>query len=81
MGSSEVEKSVELEQVTPDVQELVRDVFSAAAYGDFVKLKKFVEEDGCAVSVSDASGYYPLQWAALNAYPDIVQYLIEVSHL
>ncbi|CAM8933299.1 unnamed protein product [Rhodiola kirilowii] len=82
MGSSEIETAGEFnkresEQGAPVVQELVRDVFSAAAYGDLVKLRKFVEEDGCAVSVPDGNGYYPLQWAALNGYPDIVLYLIE----
>ncbi|CAM8946677.1 unnamed protein product [Rhodiola kirilowii] len=82
MGSSEIETAGEFnkresEQGAPVVQELVRDVFSAAAYGDLVKLRKFVEEDGCAVSVPDGNWYYPLQWAALNGYPDIVLYLIE----
>ncbi|CAM8932493.1 unnamed protein product [Rhodiola kirilowii] len=82
MGSSEIETAGEFnkresEQGAPVVQELVKDVFSAAAYGDLVKLRKFVEEDGCAVSVPDGNGYYPLQWAALNGYPDIVLYLVE----
>ncbi|KAL0422479.1 UNVERIFIED_CONTAM: putative protein S-acyltransferase 23 [Sesamum latifolium] len=53
------------------------DVFSAAAYGDFGKLRKFVEHDGVSLSQPDGNGYYPLQWAALNNFADIVQYIIE----
>ncbi|GFP86830.1 probable protein s-acyltransferase 23 [Phtheirospermum japonicum] len=53
------------------------DVFSASAYGDFDKLRKFVESDGSSVSQPDGNGYYPLQWAALNNFADIVQYIIE----
>ncbi|KAL2254509.1 probable protein S-acyltransferase 23 [Sesamum indicum] len=53
------------------------DVFSAAAYGDFDKLRKFVEHDGVSLSQPDGNGYYPLQWAALNNFADIVQYIIE----
>ncbi|KAG7977313.1 hypothetical protein I3843_05G025700 [Carya illinoinensis] len=52
------------------------DVFSACAYGDFEKLRKFVEEDGASLSQPDSNGYYALQWAALNNFPDIVQYII-----
>lgn len=54
------------------------DVYSAAAYGDFDKLRKFVEIDGVSVYQPDGNGYYALQWAALNNFVDIVQYIIEV---
>lgn len=54
------------------------DVYSAAAYGDFEKLRNFVENDGVSVSHPDGNGYYPLQWAALNNFADICQYIIEV---
>ncbi|XP_016486204.1 putative protein S-acyltransferase 23 isoform X2 [Nicotiana tabacum] len=53
------------------------DVYSAAAYGDFDKLRKFVEIDGVSVYQPDGNGYYALQWAALNNFVDIVQYIIE----
>ncbi|XP_043709002.1 probable protein S-acyltransferase 23 [Telopea speciosissima] len=53
------------------------DVFSASAYGDFDKLRKFVEKDGCSLSQPDGNGYYPLQWASLNNFPDIELYIIE----
>lgn len=59
---------------------VVVNVFTASAYGDFEKLKKFVEEDGASLSTPDSNGYYALQWAALNNFPDIVQYIIEVSY-
>lgn len=57
---------------------VVVDVHSASAYGDFQKLRKFVEHDGVSPSHPDGNGYYPLQWAALNNFADIVQYIIEV---
>ncbi|XP_052192027.1 probable protein S-acyltransferase 23 isoform X2 [Diospyros lotus] len=53
------------------------DVYGAAAYGDFEKLRKFVEEDGVSLSRPDRNGYYALQWAALNNFAAIVQYIIE----
>ena len=79
MASSEIEvvSSDSKTQNTPN-QVAVFDVFSASAYGDFEKLRKFVEEDGASVSEPDVHGYYPLQWAALNNFPDIAQYIIEV---
>uniref|UniRef100_A0A2P2K0H1 protein S-acyltransferase n=1 Tax=Rhizophora mucronata TaxID=61149 RepID=A0A2P2K0H1_RHIMU len=55
----------------------VVDVFSASAYGDFEKLRKFVEEDGASLSKPDANGYYALQWASLNNFPNITQYIID----
>lgn len=56
----------------------IADVYSAAAYGDYEKLRKFVENDGVSVSHPDGNGYYPLQWAALNNFGVICQYIIEV---
>ncbi|KAF5448373.1 hypothetical protein F2P56_028915 [Juglans regia] len=74
--------SSEIEVVSSDSKALqnpsgvaVIDVFSACAYGDFEKLRKF-EEDGAPLSQPDSNGYYALQWAALNNFPDIVQYII-----
>lgn len=55
------------------------DVCSASAYGDLEKLRGFVERDGQSVSNPDGHGYYALQWAALNNFPDVAQYLIEVG--
>ncbi|KAF7850416.1 hypothetical protein BT93_L5518 [Corymbia citriodora subsp. variegata] len=55
----------------------VVDAFSAAAYGDLEKLRTFVEQGGASLSTPDANGYYPLQWAALNNFADVVQYIIE----
>lgn len=55
----------------------IADVFSASAYGDLDRLRKFVEEDGASVSDTDANGYYPLQWAALNNFPHVAQYIVE----
>ncbi|RWW57065.1 hypothetical protein BHE74_00036167, partial [Ensete ventricosum] len=54
-------------------------VCSASAYGDLEKLRGFVERDGQSVSIPDGHGYYALQWAALNNFPDVAQYLIEVG--
>ena len=55
------------------------DVFGASAYGDFEKLRKFVEDDGVSLSKPDGNGYYALQWAALNNFAAIVQYIVEVG--
>ncbi|CAM8974191.1 unnamed protein product [Rhodiola kirilowii] len=81
MGSLEIEiveesNERESEKVATGVD--VKDVFSAAAYGDLGSLRRFVEEEGCDVSVPDGNGYYPLQLAALNAYPNVVHYVIEM---
>lgn len=58
-------------------QVTINDVYGASAYGDFEKLRKFVEEDGASLSEPDSNGYYAIQWAALNNFPHIVQYIIE----
>lgn len=79
MASSEIEvvSSDQPKPQTAPAEVAVFDVFSASAYGDFQKLRKFVEEDGASLSKPDANGYYALQWAALNNFPDIAQYIIE----
>ncbi|CAI9294455.1 unnamed protein product [Lactuca saligna] len=56
---------------------VIIDVFGACAYGDLPKLRKFVEEDGVSLSQPDGNGYYPLQWASLNNFADVAQYIIE----
>ncbi|KAF7803806.1 putative protein S-acyltransferase 23 isoform X1 [Senna tora] len=78
MASSEIEV-VSSDPKTPKIpnEPPVVDVYSACTYGDFVKLRKFVEQDGASVSVPDANGYYALQWASLSNFPDIVQYVIK----
>ncbi|WCJ18128.1 Ankyrin repeat family protein with DHHC zinc finger domain [Euphorbia peplus] len=53
------------------------DVYSASTYGDLVKLRKFVDQDGASVSDPDVNGYYALQWAALNNFPDVAHFIIE----
>lgn len=57
---------------------LRNDVYTAAAYGDFEKLQRLVESDGCSVSEPDGLGYYALQWAALNNRTAAAQYIIQV---
>ncbi|XP_050261383.1 probable protein S-acyltransferase 23 [Quercus robur] len=84
MASSEIEivsaSDSNAQQQNPNEEVSVApviDVFSASAYGDFDKLRKFVEEDGASLSQPDLNGYYALQWAALNNFPHIVQYIVE----
>ncbi|KDO67953.1 hypothetical protein CISIN_1g009183mg [Citrus sinensis] len=81
MASSEIEVVSSTEAIPNenqnDNQAAVTDVFSASAYGDFEKLRKFVEEDGASVSRPDGNGYFALQWAALNNFADIAQYIID----
>lgn len=43
---------------------------------NFASLSK---EDGVSLSQPDGNGYYALQWAALNNFAAIVQYIIEVG--
>jgi hypothetical protein len=82
MASSEIEVVSSDSKAHQNPSEApVIDVFSACAYGDFQKLRKFVEEDGASLSQPDLNGYYAIQWAALNNFPDIVQYIIEVFSL
>jgi palmitoyltransferase len=58
----------------------VVDVYSAAAYGDLERLRGFVERGGAAaITEPDGNGYHALQWAALNNYPHVALYLIEVA--
>lgn len=81
MASSEIEivsDSNEQKPANGNPNEVhIVDVYSAAAYGDFEKLRKFVENDGVSVSQPDGNGYYPLQWAALNNFADVCQYITE----
>jgi ankyrin repeat protein len=49
-----------------DAKEVVDTVSKACAYGDFDKVKTFVDLDPGCINVPDENGYYPLQWAALN---------------
>lgn len=53
------------------------DVYTAAAYGDLEKLRRLVEEEGHSVRKPDASGFYALQWSALNNKAHIAQYLLD----
>lgn len=57
----------------------VVNVYSAAAYGDLERLRRFVELDGGGASLAapDGNGYHALQWAALNNYPHAALYIIE----
>ncbi|CAA6653505.1 unnamed protein product [Spirodela intermedia] len=59
------------------VDDYVVDIFSASAYGDLLKLRRFVEEEKASLLNPDGNGYYALQWASLNNYSDIAQYIIE----
>eukprot|EP00894_Picocystis_sp_ML_P000254 jgi/Pico_ML_1/50771/g1920.t1 len=62
---------------TPEIS----NVYKAAAYGDFERLRAFLEERPEDVHNKDEQGYYALQWAALNNRVDITTYLIEVAHI
>lgn len=82
MASSEIEivsdsNDQQISDFPNPNQPAVIDVYSASAYGDFDKLRKFVEVDGLSVYQPDGNGYFALQWAALNNFTDIVQYIIE----
>lgn len=82
MASSEIEvvstTEANTHQTQNDNQVAIVDVFSAAAYGDYDKLTRFVQQDASSLTRPDHNGYYALQWAALNNFADIVQYILEV---
>lgn len=47
-------------------REVIDTISKACAYGDFDKLKQFVEADPSCIDKPDENGYRALQWAALN---------------
>jgi ankyrin repeat protein len=47
-------------------KEIIDSISKACAYGDFDKLRSFIQEDPESVNKPDEQGYYPLQWASLN---------------
>lgn len=80
MTSSEIEIVSDLitgNQPAKTQKVIISDVYGASAYGDFEKLRKFVEEDGASLSEPDPNGYYAIQWAALNNFSHIAQFIIE----
>ncbi|KAL5541223.1 hypothetical protein UlMin_042696 [Ulmus minor] len=78
MASSEIEVvSSDSKTQKTSAEVSISDVFSASAYGDFQKLRQFVEEEGASLTKPDGNGYYALQWASLNNFPEIAHYIIE----
>ncbi|KXZ47536.1 hypothetical protein GPECTOR_34g695 [Gonium pectorale] len=57
--------------------EVIDTLSKACAYGDFDKLRTFVEADPSSVNKPDENGYYPLQWAALNNRVPESTYLLQ----
>ncbi|KAG2428798.1 hypothetical protein HXX76_011498 [Chlamydomonas incerta] len=49
----------------------------ACAYGDFDKLRQFIDQDPASVNQPDENGYYPLHWAALNNRVPESTYLLQ----
>lgn len=79
MASSEIEVVASPNSRSQTNNEVaIVDIYSASAYGDFQKVRSFVEDHGASLLIPDSNGYYALQWAALNNFSDIVQYIIEV---
>lgn len=68
-------------EAAPPPEALRNDVYMATASGDLEKLQKLVEIEGFSVAEPDGSGYYALQWAALNNRTAAAQYIIEVRSL
>ncbi len=57
----------------------VEDLFQAATQGSVSGCRRYVEEDGAAVTSIDASGRTPLHWAAENGHRDVCSYLIQIG--
>ncbi|GMH32807.1 hypothetical protein BSKO_00641 [Bryopsis sp. KO-2023] len=65
------------EQAKEAKTDIVDTVWKACAYGDFEKLKAFVDADPAVVNKPDDQGYLALQWAALNNQVSIISLLLE----
>ena len=70
-----------MQQLPPGPKEVVDTVSKACAYGDFDRLKQFVEAEPPCVNKPDESGYFPLQWAALNNRVAETSYLLSKGAL
>ncbi|KAG2495455.1 hypothetical protein HYH03_006401 [Edaphochlamys debaryana] len=57
--------------------EAIDTLSKACAYGDFDKLRSFVDADPASVNQPDENGYFPLQWAALNNRVPETTYLLQ----
>ena len=55
------------------------DVWRAAAYGNEEKLEQFTSADRTLVDATDANGFRPLQWAALNNRVAIAKRLLDLG--
>ena len=79
VGRSEIESATAI--ATGSAEEdrrLKEDVYTASAYGDMQKLCRLVETEGHSLAIPDASGFYALQWSALNNKSAIAHYILEV---
>lgn len=56
--------------------QVIDTVSKACAYGAYDKLQEFVAADPGCVNAPDESGYFPLQWAALNNRMSEANYLL-----
>jgi ankyrin repeat protein len=57
---------------------VVDDIWKACAYGDLEKLREFLEKDSPSIiNKPDATGFLPLQWAALNNRVSVATLLLE----
>lgn len=52
-------------------------MWRAAAYGDFDTLKRLSDESPGVLHAADPTGYYCLQWAALNNRVAVIAYLLD----
>ena len=82
-GRSEIEAcsadtNGSVENKAEEDRSLKDDIYTASAYGDIDKLRRLVETEGHSVSTPDASGFYALQWSALNNKSAIAHYILEV---
>ena len=55
------------------------DVWRAAAYGNEEKLEQFTSADRTLINATDANGFRPLQWAALNNRVAIANRLLDLG--
>ncbi|KAF8777580.1 Poly [ADP-ribose] polymerase tankyrase-2 like protein [Argiope bruennichi] len=58
---------------------IVEKLFRYVKLGNFVEVKKCIQQQRCIVNAKDNDGHHPLHWAASNGHISIVKLLLETG--
>ncbi|CAL1282905.1 unnamed protein product [Larinioides sclopetarius] len=58
---------------------LVEKLFRFVKLGNFVEVKKCIQQQRCIVNAQDNEGHHPLHWAASNGHISILKFLLEAG--